>query len=224
MGAFVQGIKRIGGSWFPGEEGVKPLAPDGSALGLSIFQLAVREIDARASSLPGDLTAALAWIAGRIIQRAAFREEPQRFHADQSANGVVYLQNDRVTRKLGRLEPGSLAAALVEAALLSGARRFPDFLTVRQDAVEAIRRHGAGDLRGLALSDAPSNLSARLQDEFDHLVIDDTDRTMLVEAVIAACAHAVGFNRHRLCPAQAAELSLSIAFHAGWVDQRKTGR
>ncbi|MGB8819195.1 MAG: hypothetical protein WCC66_14865 [Rhizobiaceae bacterium] len=194
------------------------------SFGLALFQLGVREIDSRPASKPGDLVTALAWLAGRIAQRSAMRDEPDRFIVDQSSNGTLFLRNDKVTRKLGRVEPGSLASALVEAALMAGSKRFPDFQTVRHDAIEAIQRRGEGDYRGISLSAEPCVLAALLQDDVHTLLFERDDSVLLLDAAIAACGHAVGFNRNHLDPAIAAELSLSVAFHAGWADQRKTKR
>jgi hypothetical protein len=192
--------------------------------GLALFQLAVREIDTRVSNRPGDLIATLAYLTGRIVQRAAFADAPETFSTDQSANGVIFLRNDWVTSKLGSVRPGTLASVLVDASVLAGARAFPDFMTVRHDAVEAMQRRGAADLRGAKLTAAPEELASEIQSDVDSLLFDADDRAQLVKAAINACGHAVSYARHRLPPIEAAELALSIAFYAGWVDQRKTGR
>lgn len=196
-------------------------APD---FGLALFQLAVREIDTRVNNRPGDLIATLAYLTGRVIQRTAFRESPEAFSADQSANGVIFLRNDWVTSKLGAVRPKTLASVLVEASVLAGARAFPDFAAVRQDAFEAMQRRGGFDVRGNILTSSPDELAGQIQADVDGLLFDADDRALLVNASINACGHAVGYVRHRLPPVEAAELALSVAFYAGWVDQRKTGR
>ena len=219
------GLRRANTSWMPEVSNAELSLREGAAsFGLSLFQLGVREIDSRPARKPGDLVAALAWLAGRIAQRSAMRDEPDRFIVDQSSNGTLFLRNDKVTRRLGRLEPGSLASALVEAALMTGSKRFPDFQTVRHDAIEAIQRRGEGDYRGVSLSAEPASLASLLQDDVDPLLFERDDSALLLDAAIAACGHAVSFNRHHLDPALAAELSLSVAYHAGWVDQRKVKR
>lgn len=198
---------------------------EGSAsLGLALFQLAVREIDGRATAMPGDLIAGLAWLAGRVAQGIALRESPEGLTVDRAANGTLFLRADVISAMLASLETGSLAAALVDAALLSGSRRFPDLHKVRMDAMEAMERRGEGDLRGVCLSATPGFLAAILQSDVRHLLYDHDDRRMLFGALAAACAHAVSFGRHRTDPALAAELALAVAFHAGWVDQRKSVR
>ncbi len=192
--------------------------------GLALFQLVVREIDTRVSNCPGDLIAALAYLTGRIVQRTAFREMPETFSAHQSANGLIFLRNDWVTSKLGALRTGSLASVLIDAAVLSGARSFPDFASVRQDALEAMQRRGGFDCRANALTTAPEELAGEVQTDVDGLLFDADDRSLLVKASIDACGHAISYMRHRIPPVDAAELALSIAYYAGWVDQRKTGR
>ena len=200
---------------------VADAAPD---LGLALFQLALREIDTRIINRPGDLIATLAFLTGRIVQRTAFRDAPNGFMIDQSANGVLFLRHDWVTAKLGALRSGSLASGLVDAAVLAGARSFPNFSAVRQDAFEAMQRHGSYDLRGNALSAPPEELAGEIQCDVDGLLLDADDRTLLVKASNIACAHAISYSRHRLAPVAAAELALSVAYHAGWIDQRKSGR
>ena len=193
-------------------------------LGLALFQLVVREIDTWVNNRPGDLIATIAYLTGRIVQRTAFRQTPEAFSADQSANGFVFLRSDWVTNKLGAVRPGSLASALIDASILAGARAFPDFISVRQDALEAMQRRGAPDTRGNLLTAAPEDLAGEFQTDVDGLLHDADDRNMLIKASMHACGHAVSYARHRLPPVEAAELALSIAFYAGWVDQRKTGR
>jgi hypothetical protein len=197
------------------------VAPD---LGLALFQLAVREIDTRVSNRPGDLIATLAYLTGRIVQRTAFRDAPESFTIDQSANGLLFLRHDWVTAKLGALRSGSLASVLVDASVLAGARSFPNFAALRQDAFEAMQRRGGYDLRGHVLTASPEELAAEIQSDVDCLLHGADDRTLLVKATIIACGHAISYARHRLAPVDAAELALSIAYYAGWVDQRKTGR
>lgn len=197
------------------------IAPD---LGLAIFQLAVREIDTRISNRPGDLIATLSFLTGRIVQRTAFRDAPNGFTIDQSDNGVLFLRHDWVTAKLGALRSGSLASALVDASVLAGARAFPKFGTVRQDAYEAMQRRGGYDLRGNVLTASPEELAGEIQSDVDGLLFDADDRTSLFKACCIASGHAISYVRHRLQPVEAAELALSIAYHAGWIDQRKSGR
>lgn len=221
----LQNVRSANSSWMSGHsfgraDHVETM-PD---LGLSLFQLVIREIDTWVNNRPGDLIAAIAYLTGRIIQRTAFRQSPEEFSADQSANGVVFLRSDWVTNKLGAVRPGSLASALIDASILAGARSFPDFIAVRQDALEAMQRRGAPDTRGNLLTSSPADLAGELQTDVDGLLFDADDRNLLVKACISACSHAVGYARHRLAPVEAAELALSIAFYAGWVDQRKTGR
>jgi hypothetical protein len=198
---------------------------EGSAsLGLALFQLAVREIDSRAPAMPCDLIAGLAWLAGRVAQGIALRESPEGLSVGRAANGTLFLRADAVSFMLASLETGSLAAALVDAALLGGSRRFPDLDKVRMDAMEAMERRGEGDLRGVSLSASPCFLAAILQEDVQHLLYGHDDRHMLFGALAAACAHAISYGRHRIDPAVAAELALAVAFHAGWVDQRKSVR
>ena len=125
---------------------------------------------------------------------------------------------------LASLETGSLAATVFDAALMSGSRRFPDLQSVRSDAMEAMERRGEGYYRGESLSASPACLAAILQDDIDHLTFDQDDSRLLFGALAAACAQAISYGRHCTDPAQAAELTLSVAFHAGWFDQRKSAR
>jgi hypothetical protein len=216
---------RSEGSWYP----VSALksAPQGVGapeFGWSLFQLIVQKIDDRASAKAGDVVAALAFLTGRIIQRAAFREAPESFRLDISGNGVPFLRNDEVSAKLAALSAGTLASTLVESALISGARRLPEFSRVLIDAQESMRRRGHVDLREVELSAAPDQLAAEVQGDVDNLLYDASDRAALVRSCIQACGHAIGYQRTRFCPAEAAELCLSIALYAGWLDQREIQR
>lgn len=203
----------------------RAIAPDAAPdLGLALFQLAVREIDTRIANKPGDLIATLAYLTGRIVQRTAFRDAPNGFTIDQSANGVLFLRHDWVTVKLGALRSGSLASVLVDASVLAGARAFPNFGSVRQDAFEAMQRRGSVDLRGNSLTSSPEELAGEIQSDIDGLLFDADDRTLLLKASNIACGHALSYARHRLPPVEAAELALSVAYYAGWIDQRKSGR
>ncbi len=192
-------------------------------LGLDLFQLLVREIDTRVSANPADLIATLAYLSGRIVQRGLFKTEPQKFRVDKAGNGVVFFRNDAVGEKLDAMKSGSLASALVEASLLAGSRRFPEVLLVRQDAQEAMQRHGACDLRGHVLSASVENLAGHIQADIDALMMDDDDATQLTIASFSACAHAISYSRQRIAPAEAAELAMSVAFYAGWIDARISG-
>jgi hypothetical protein len=216
---------RSEGSWFP--VSVLPSAQQAFAapeFGWALFQLIVQKIDSLATAKSGDVVAALAFLTGRVMQRAAFRDAPDRFRIDISANGTPFLRNDEVNARLGSLTPGSLASTLVESAVLSGARRMPEFAHILSDAQELMRRRGAADLRGAELSDSPTNLAAQVQSDVDHLLWDASDRSALVRSFIQACGHAIGYQRTRLCPAEAAELCLSVALYAGWLDQREIQR
>ena len=218
-------IRRADQSWLPETGGFGAGRSDSpSSTGLALFQLGVREIDDRAVARAGDLIAGLAWLTGRVAQGIALRENPESFAVGQAANGTLFLRSDRVSKMLANLVTDSLASVLFDAALLSGARRFPDLQSVRRDAMEALERRGEGDYRSVALSGTPENLAAILQGDVDHLLFDRDDRLALFNALGSACAHAVGYGRHRIEPALAAELALSVAFHAGWVDQRKSVR
>lgn len=218
-------VRRAERSWLPESGGISAALNEGPiALGLSLFQLGVREIDDRAAAKPGDLVAGLSWLAGRVAQGIALRETPNSFVMEQAANGTLFLRSDQVSRLLSNLESDSLASVLFDAALLSGARRFPELQLVRRDAMEAMERRGEGDYRGVILSDNPGNLASVLQSDVEHLLYDQDDRMLLFNALASACAQAIGYGRHRTEPALAAELALSVAFHAGWVDQRKSIR
>ena len=218
-------VRRAELSWLPESGGYGAGRNEGqAALGLSLFQLGVREIDDRAASKPGDLVAGLTWLAGRVAQGIALRENPESFVMERAANGTLFLRSDYVSTMLANLESDSLASVLFDAALLSGARRFPELHLVRRDAMEALERRGEGDYRGVVLSDNPGNLASILQGDVEHLLYDHDDRMLLFNSLACACAHAVGYGRHRTEPALAAELALSVAFHAGWVDQRKSIR
>lgn len=216
---------RSEGTWFP--KSAPTGAPQGFGapdFGLSLFQLIVQKIDGRAAAKAGDVVAALAFLTGRIIQRAAFRESPERFRLDISGNGISFLRNDEVSTKLATLTPGTLASTLIKSALMAGARRLPEFSRVLVDSQEAMRRRGNGDLRGVELSALPHQLAAEVQGDVDGLLGDAAGRAALVRSCIEACGHAIGYQRTRLCPAEAAELCLSVALHAGWLDQREIQR
>ena len=199
-------------------------AYDGPDFGWALFQLIVQNIDSRAGARPADMVSTLAYLAGRIIQRAAFRDHPEEFSIDRSANGVTILRSDSVSERLSMLKPGTLASTLTEAALIAGARRFPEISKVGQEAREAMQRRGAVELRGAELSASPRELVSQVQEDVDDLLSDPSNRSALVRAAILACGYAVGYNRTRFCPAEAAELSLSVALYASWVDQRGTPR
>lgn len=192
-------------------------------LGLDLFQLLVREIDTRVSANPADLIATLAYLSGRIVQRGFFKSEPQEFSLDKAGNGIVFFRNDGVGEKLGAMKSGSLASALVEGSLLAGSRRFPEVSLVRQDAQEAMQRYGACDLRGHCLSAPVDRLAGDIQCDIDALMLDDDDATQLTAASFSACVHAISYCRQRIAPAEAAELAMSVAFYAGWIDARKSG-
>jgi hypothetical protein len=213
------------GSWFPSSVPTGAQhghdAPD---FGWSLFQLVVQKIDDRAAAKSADVVATLAFLTGRIIQRAALRDAPERFRLDVSGNGLSFLRNDEVSARLASLTPGTLASTLVESALISGARRLPVFTQVLSDAQEAMRRRGSADLRQAELSTAPHLLAAEVQGDVDGLLIDASGRSALVRSCIQACGHAVGYQRMRFCPAEAAELCLSLALYAGWLDQRENKR
>lgn len=218
-------VRRVNESWMPIAAGFgQSPAESSTTLGLALFQLAVREIDSRASAVPGDLIAGLAWLAGRVAQGIALRDNPAGISVGRAANGTLFLRSDSVSARLASLETGSLAAALIDAALLSECRRFPDIHKVRRDAMEAMERRGEGDYCGQILSATPEILASFLQDDISQLTYDYDDERMLFKALAFACAQAVSYGRHRTEPALAAELALSVAFHAGWHDQRKTIR
>jgi hypothetical protein len=202
-------VRRAERSWLPESGGIDAALSQGQvALGLSLFQLGVREIDDRAAAKPADLVAGLSWLAGRVAQGIALRETPDSFVMEQAANGTLFLRSDQVSKLLGNLE----------------SRRFPELHLVRRDAMEAMERRGNCDYRGVILSDNPGNLASILQSDVEHLLYDQDDRMLLFHALGSACAQAIGYGRHRTEPALAAELALSVAFHAGWIDQRKSMR
>jgi hypothetical protein len=203
---------------------ITPALYDGPDFGWALFQLIVQNIDGRAGAKSADMVATLAFLAGRILQRAAFRERPDDFRIDQSANGVAILRSDVVSEQLSLLKPGTLASALTEAALVAGARRFPDVSKVKQEAQEAMQRRGAAEMRGNAVSASPRELVKQVQEDVDDLLADPANRSALVRAAILACSYAVGYNRSRLCPAEAAELALSVALYGSWIDQRENTR
>ena len=212
-------------SWFPvsAPQGA-PQAFGGPEFGWALFQLLVQKIDSRAAAKAGDLVAAIAFLTGRIIQRAAFRDAPDRFRLDVSGNGISFLRNDEVNAKIGSLTAGSLGSILIDSALLSGARRMPEIAQVISNAQETMRRRGAADLRDIELSASPAMLAAEVQSDVDALLWDASDRAALVRAFIQSCGHAIGYQRTRFCPAEAAELCLSVALYAGWLDQRENLR
>jgi hypothetical protein len=221
----LQKLQRINGSWLPPDvTDITPVSHDSPDFGWALFQLMVQNIDSRAGARAADMAATLAFLAGRIVQRATFRERPQDFHIDFSANGTAILRSDRVSAQLALLSQGTLASALTEAALVAGARRLPEISRVRQEAQEAMLRRGAAELRGNELSAAPRDLARLVQEDVDDLLADPANRQALVRAAIHACGFAVGYNRSRLCPAQAAELGLSVALYASWLDQRELQR
>lgn len=221
----LQKLQRTHGSWLPpGVTSITPASYEGPDFGWALFQLMVQNIDGRVGAKPADLVATLGYLTGRIIQRSAFRDHPDDFRIDLSANGVVILRCDAVSERLSLLQPGTLASTLTEAALVAGARRFPEVSKVKQEAQEAMQRRGAADFRGIELSASPSGLVRQVQQDVDDLLSDPANRTALVRAAIQACGFAVGYNRSRLCPALAAELALSVALHGSWADQRGTAR
>lgn len=201
-----------------------PASYDGPDFGWSLFQLIVQNVDNRVGARAGDLVATLAFLTGRVVQRATFREDPGSFNVELSGNGVAFLRNDAVSGKLGALQPGTLASTLVEAALVAGARHFPNFALVQLEAHDAMQRRGGVALRNVDLSASPRELVAHVQDDIDGLLSDPFNRVALVRASIQACGHAVGYQRTRFCPADAAELALSIALYGGWIDQRESTR
>ncbi len=218
-------IERHNGSWFPVSviDAVADLQ-DGPDFGWSLFQLIVQNIDSRAGARAGDVAATLAFLAGKIVQRATLRDHPEGFQLHISANGVAYLRSELVSHKLAALSPGTLASALIEAAVIAGAGSFPQFAMVVHEASDAIQRRGSVELRGIELSDGPRELLSLVQEDIDSLLVDPFNRAVLVRAAIQACGHAIGYQRARLCPTAAAELSLSVALYGGWLDQRETAR
>jgi hypothetical protein len=203
-----------------GESAAFSARPD---LGPSLLQLIVGEIDSKATAKPADLIATLAFLAGRIVQKTAFHEQPESFRLDQSDNGVSFLRSDAVTDKLFAIKSGTLASKLVESSLLSGANRFPDFLTMRQNAHEMMQRRARFSVPENLMSDTPDRLAAAIQTDIDSLLLLAEDRQDLTAGIFDACALAVGYARHKLAPVVAAELAMSVALYAGWLDQRKIG-
>lgn len=203
---------------------ITPAGFDGPDFGWALFQLMVQRIDSRVGAKAADVVATLAYLAGRIMQRKAFRERPEDFRIDQSANGVAILRSDIVSKQLSQLNPGTLASALTEAAIVAGARRFPEISKVALEAQEAMQRRGAFELRGNEVSANPRDLVKQVQEDVDDLLADPANRAPLVRAAILACGFAVGYNRSRFCPADAAELALSAALYGSWVDQRESPR
>jgi hypothetical protein len=218
-------IARSNGSWFPASVVDASLdAYDGPDLGWALFQLIVQSIDNRSGAKTGDVIATLAFLAGRVMQRATMRDHPDSFRLNVSANGVAFLRNDAVNAKLTALVAGTLASTLMESAMVAGARRFPEFAMVTQEASGAMQRRGVAELRSNTLSASPRELMGLVQEDIDSLLIDPSNRAMLVRAAIQACGHAVGYQRIRFCPAQAAELALSVALYGAWLDQREITR
>jgi hypothetical protein len=191
-------------------------------LGLALFQLVVSQIDTRVNAQPGDLVATLAYLAGRIVQRSVFRDDPAGFRLDQSSNNIAFLRHDFVSSKLGEMKPNNLASALVESALLAGATRFPDFHNVRLEAHEMMQRRGAVALRDHTLSASPDCLAGEVQSDVDLLLLDPDERSHLTKGIFSACGHALSYARHHIAPVVAAELAMSVALYAGWLDQRKS--
>jgi hypothetical protein len=192
-------------------------------LGPSLLQLIVSQIDSKATSKPADVIATLAFFAGRIVQRAAFHEQPASFRLDQSDNGVSFLRSDAVTDKLFAIKSGTLASKLVESSLMCGANRFPNFLTIRQNAHEMMQRRAGYSAPENLMSDTPDRLAAEIQTDIDSLLMLADDRQDLIVGIFDACALAIGYARHKLAPVLAAELAMSVALYAGWLDQRKIG-
>jgi hypothetical protein len=192
-------------------------------LGPSLLQLVVGEIDNRVTSKPADVIATLAFLAGRIVQRSVFRDHPGEFRLDQSANGTSFLRSDQVTGYLTAIKSETLASKLIECTLMTGATRFPDFQSVQLNAQEAMLRRAACYLPTNALSDAPDMLAAEIQTDIDALLIDAGDRQSLMAGIFNACGLAIGYARHKIEPVLGAELAMSIALYAGWLDQRKFG-
>lgn len=192
-------------------------------LGPSLLQLIVSQIDSKATSKPADVIATLAFLAGRIVQRTAFHEQPASFRLDQSDNGVSFLRSDAVTEKLFAIKSGTLASKLVESSLLCGTNRFPDFLTTRQNAHEMMQRRAGFSVPDNLMSDTPDRLAAEIQTDIDSLLAYSDDRHDLSIGIFDACALAVGYARHKVEPVIAAELAMSVALYAGWLDQRKFG-
>lgn len=192
-------------------------------LGPSLLQLIVSQIDSKVTSKPADVIATLAFFAGRIVQRTTFHEQPASFRLDQSDNGVSFLRSDAVTEKLFAIKSGTLASKLVESSLLCGASRFPDFLTTRQNAHEMMQRRAGYSVLNSLISDTPDRLAAEIQTDIDSLLKLADDRQDLIVGIFDACALAVGYARHKLAPVLAAELAMSVALYAGWLDQRKIG-
>ncbi len=220
----VQNVRAVHDSWMS-DAGVS--SPAGAYshidLGPSLLQLVVGEIDNRVTSRPADIIATLAFLAGRIVQRAVFREDPQSFRVDQAANGKSFLRSDTVSADLAAMKSGTLASKLVEAALLAGATRFPDFQKIHVSAQETIARRADCYLPEVLLSDAPEALAVEVQTDIDSLMALWDDRQVLIAGIFDACGLAIGYARHRVAPVLAAELAMSVALYAGWMDQRKFG-
>ena len=221
----LQNAKRKDGSWFPlpaeGEGTFVRVRPD---FGAALFQLSIAAIDSRQSARPADIVAALAFLAGRAAQQLAMNDEPSAFRLNQAGQGGLILMSDRVSALIGELSVGTLASILIEHSIRSGAGRLPDFTIVRMDAREAIERHGRAELRGHQLSAFPVELAGEIQAGFDTLFVDAEDRLVLVRSVFDACGRAVSYVRDHVKPEAAAELAMSIALYASWLDRRRVAR
>ena len=132
--------------------------------------------------------------------------------------------SDRVTALIGNMQPGTLASALVDRAIRSGATRFPDFNLVRMQAREAMERRAQHDALGNMLSKHPADLAREIQSGFDALFAQDHDHDLLVRSVFLACGHAISYGRSHLPPVEAAELCMSVALFASWLDRRQSAR
>jgi hypothetical protein len=220
----VQNVRTIHSSWMS-TGNIKQWEDSGARLDLgpSLLQLVVSEIDGRLTSKPADVIAVLAYFAGRIAQRTALIEKPESFRLDQSSNGVSFLRSDEVTDKLFVMKSGSLAPRLVECALLAGANRFPDFQYVRQNAHEEMQRRACICIPEEVTCGVPHKLAEAIQTDIDSLLTQSEDRQVLASAIIDACGLAIGYARHKIAPALGAELAMSVALYAGWLDQRKFG-
>jgi hypothetical protein len=193
-------------------------------LGPALLQLVVSQTEHRMAAKPADVLVTLAFLAGRVVQRSCFQENPQSFRIDQSANGIAFLRSDVVSAKLIDMKTGTLAAKLVESAMLAGASRFPDFLTTRQDAHESMTRRGQCLFEQTQVSDQPEALAANVQSDVDALVANADERPILIAGLFNAAGLAISYARHRLCPAMGAELAMRAALHAAWLDQRQIGK
>jgi hypothetical protein len=218
----MQNVRAIYDSWMPlGHSSSYESARAHQDLGPALLQLVVGEIDNRATSKPADVIAALAFLAGRIVQRSVFRLDMDGFRLDKSANGIAFLRNDAVTNQLMPMKSGTLAAKLTECTLLAGATAFPDFQVVQQNAQEAMLRRAACHVPANTLSNTPDQLAAKVQVNIDTLLATTSEERHLTSGVFAACGLAIGYARHKVAPVAGAELAMSIALYAGWLDMRK---